>query len=320
MWATLSIISAIGPARAGSRQGRLLLADSPEQGAATTILFADVSGSTRLYESAGDTAAHAAIEKCIWIFRDKTLAAGGRVIKTIGDEIMSVFPEASGAASAAAEIQTAIDELAPVGKTKIGVRIGFHYGPVVERDNDVFGDAVNLAARLTGLAAKGQIMTSRETVDRMSQTQKAFSRRLYSIEVKGKAKEIDLYELLWQQSGDETALATRSDVRQKQAQLKLIYLEQEHLLDGKHAVTLGRDKFADVTIVDRMASRLHGKIEYRLGKFVLTDHSANGTYVTFENEPEVVLRREEVVLRNRGCIAFGQPRHTATEVAEFVCE
>jgi len=295
--------------------------DSSEQGAATTILFADVSGSTRLYEHAGDALAHAAIEKCIAIFRDKTQAGAGRVIKTIGDEVMSVFPDASGAANAAAEIQMAIQELAPVAGSKIGVRIGFHYGPVVEREGDVFGDAVNLAARLAGLAAKGQIMTSRETVDRMTPTQKAFSRRLYSIEVKGKAHEVDLFELLWQQSGEETALATRSEVRRTQAKLRLRYLDQEVLLDGsKGSLTLGRDKLADVTIVDRMGSRLHGKIEYRLGKFVLGDHSANGTYVTFENEPEIILRREEVVLRNKGSIAFGQSRETATEVAEFSCE
>ena len=295
--------------------------DLSEQGATTTILFADVSGSTRLYERAGDALAHAAIDKCIAIFRDKTELGGGRVIKTIGDEVMSVFADASGAASAAAEIQAAIQELPPLANSKIGVRIGFHYGPVVERDGDVFGDAVNLAARLAGLAAKGQIMTSRETVDRMTQSQKAFSRRLYSIEVKGKAQEVDLYELLWQQSGEETALATRSDVRKEHARLRLRYLQQEILLDGERSsLTLGRDKFADVTIVDRMGSRLHGKIEYRLGKFVLADHSANGTYVTFENEPEIVLRREEVVLRNRGSIAFGQSRQTATEVAEFSCE
>ena len=295
--------------------------DSSEQGAATTILFADVSGSTRLYEHAGDALAHAAIEKCIAIFRDKTQHGGGRVIKTIGDEVMSVFPDASGAANAAAEIQMAIQELPPVASSKIGVRIGFHYGPVVEREGDVFGDAVNLAARLAGLAAKGQIMTSRETVDRMTPTQKAFSRRLYSIEVKGKAQEVDLYELLWQQSGEETALATRSEVRKAHAQLRLRYLGQDIVLDvTRSSITLGRDKLADVTIVDRMGSRLHGKIEYRLGKFVLGDHSANGTFVTFENEPEIVLRREEVVLRNKGSIAFGQSRETASEVAEFTCE
>jgi adenylate cyclase len=300
--------------------------ESSEQGAATTILFADVSGSTRLYETAGDALAHAAIEKCIDIFRDKTRHGGGRVVKTIGDEVMSVFPEVSGATIAAAEIQTAIQELAPLAGSKIGVRIGFHFGPVVERDGDVFGDAVNLAARLAGLAAKGQIMTSRETVDRMAPNQKAFSRRLYAIEVKGKAQAVDLYEVLWQQSGEETAMATRADATSSQpqyaaAKLRLKYLNNEIVLDDTRAsITLGRDRFADVTIVDRMGSRLHGKIEYRLGKFVLGDHSANGTFVTFENEPEIVLRREEVVLRNRGKIAFGQSHQTASEVAEFSLE
>jgi adenylate cyclase len=297
--------------------------DSPGEGAATTILFADVSGSTRLYERAGDAIAHAAIDQCVGIFRDKTLQSGGRVIKTIGDEVMAVFADASGAAHAAAEIQTSIQDLAPVAGSKIGVRIGFHYGPVVEREGDVFGDAVNLAARLAGLAAKGQIMTSRETVERMTPTQKAFSRRLYAIEVKGKAQEVDLYEVLWQQSGEETALATRDgSVRTQQpARLTLKYLGQEIVLDSaKSTLTLGRDKFADVTIVDRMGSRLHGKIEYRLGKFMLADHSANGTFVAFENEPEIVLRREEVALRNRGTIAFGQSSKTASEVAEFNCE
>ena len=105
------------------------------------------------------------------------------------------------------------------------------------------------------------------------------------------------------------------------AQLRLKYLDQDIVLDvTRSSITLGRDKLADVTIVDRMGSRLHGKIEYRLGKFVLGDHSANGTFVTFENEPEIVLRREEVVLRNKGSIAFGQSRETASEVAEFSCE
>jgi hypothetical protein len=132
---------------------------------------------------------------------------------------------------------------------------------------------------------------------------------------------VDLYEVLWQQGGEETALATRSEVKQQPMCLRITYVGREIVLDGKNmSLTLGRDKFADVTIVDRMASRLHGKIECRLGKFVLADHSANGTFVTFDNEPEIVLRREEIVLRNKGCIAFGQSRSTATEVAEFQCE
>ncbi len=288
----------------------------------TAVLFVDVCGSTKLYESAGDTVAHAAIDKCIAMFRAKTEAAGGRVVKTIGDEVMSVFRDACAAADSAVEMQLAIDEMPPVGASKIGIRIGFHFGPVVERDGDVFGDSVNLAARLAGLASKGQIMTSRETIDRMTPVQKASSRRLYSIPVKGKAHEVDLYEILWQGGEDQTTLASqRTITKAGDTKLRLKYLERETLLEGaKRSVTLGRDKEADITILDRMASRSHGRIECRLGKFVLSDHSANGTYVTFENEAELMLRREEVVLRGHGYIAFGQSRASATEVAEFTCE
>lgn len=285
------------------------------------MLFVDVSGSTRLYESAGDTIAHAAIDKCIATFRDKTQAAGGRVVKTIGDEVMSVFAEASAAAEAAVEMQLAIQDMPAVGESKIGVRIGFHHGPVVERDGDVFGDTVNIAARLSSLASKGQIMTSRETVEQMSPTQRRLTRRLYSITVKGKANEVDLYEILWQESADQTTLASQRTMAKRADKLRLTYLGNEVVLEpGSNSITLGRDKDAGIVIIDRMASRSHAKIECRLGRFLLHDHSANGTYIAFEDESEMLLRREEVMLRGRGEIAFGQPRATATDVMRFVCE
>ena len=101
----------------------------------------------------------------------------------------------------------------------------------------------------------------------------------------------------------------------------LKYLEQEIVLEGaRTSLTLGRDKGGDLVIIDRMASRQHGKIERRLDKFVLADHSANGTYVTVEGDTEVVLRRAEFALRGHGWIAFGQPRASATETVEFFCE
>ncbi|MBC8021965.1 MAG: adenylate/guanylate cyclase domain-containing protein [Burkholderiales bacterium] len=286
------------------------------------MLFVDVSGSTRLYETAGDAAAHAAIDKCIGIFRSKTQESGGRVVKTIGDEVMAVFDDAGPAADAAVEMQLAIQEEAPVGDATLGVRIGFHHGTVVEREGDVFGDTVNIAARLSALASKGQIMTSRETIERLTAAQRRLSRRLYSISVKGRTQEIDLYEILWQESEEQTTLASqRSMLQSRKSRLRLKYLEAEMLLEGgMPSLTLGRDKKAGLTIVDKMASRSHAKIECRLGRFVLGDHSANGTYVTFEDEPELVLRREEVILRGRGFIAFGQPRASASEVAEFSCE
>jgi len=293
-----------------------------EQLSEVSVLFADVSGSTKLYETAGDAVAHAAVEKCVSIMRDKTLNAKGRVIKTIGDEVMSAFPTADQAADAAIEMQSAISEMPPVGNTQIGIRIGFNHGPVVERDGDVFGDAVNLAARLAGVATKGQIITARDTVMLMSPMLKAATRAITTIQVKGKAQEIQVYELIWQQSADMTTLAsTKSIFKPKKTVLRLkVQGNDVELSSDRPVVALGRDATADVVIRERMASRAHGKIERRLDKFILTDHSANGTFVTIEGDKEIVLRREEFTLRGHGWIAFGQSRASATDVVEFFCE
>ena len=114
------------------------------------VLFADVAGSTALYEVLGDERAFALVENCLQTMSACTTEVHGRVVKTIGDAVMSVFKDADDAAAAAAEMQFRVDKLGPAVGVRLGVRVGFHFGPVVERDNDVFGDTVNLASRLSG--------------------------------------------------------------------------------------------------------------------------------------------------------------------------
>ena len=293
-----------------------------EQLSEAAVLFSDVSGSTKLYETAGDAVAQAAIEKCINLMREKTINAKGRLIKTIGDEAMSVFATADRAADAAIEMQSAIADLPPVGGTRIGIRIGFNYGTVIERDGDVFGDAVNLAARLAGVATRGQIITARDTVMLLAPVRRAATRAITTIQVKGKTQEIEVYELIWQQSADLTVLASqKSFLKAKNAKLRLVIQGRDLVLSAERpAIALGRDASADVVVKERMASRTHGKIERRLDKFVLSDHSANGTFVTIEGDKEIVLHREEFTLRGHGWIAFGQSRATAVDVIEFFCE
>lgn len=289
------------------------------------VLFADVSGSTRLYETAGDTVASAAIEQCIDVFRNETDAMKGRVIKTIGDEVMSVFGSADACVNAAIAMQLGIAALPQVGGTTLGVRIGFHFGPVVEKDGDVFGDTVNLAARLTGLAQKDQIITSRETVDALSPVLRISCRQLYSHQVKGKEQEVGLCEVIWRESDEMTAMVSTQGAmtaaRHAQPLLRLRYHAAEIVLDeARSSLLLGRDKSAQLVIADAMASRSHCKIECRRDKYVLADHSANGTYVTVEGDREIMLRREEFTLRGHGWITFGQPRARTADVVEFFCE
>ena len=287
------------------------------------VLFADVSGSTKLYEAVGDKAAHAAIDLCVKTFSALTEQHGGRVIKTIGDEVMAIFPQASQAGRAAVDIQLSVNEMAPVDKVRLGVRIGFHAGPLVERDGDVFGDTVNLAARLTELASRGQIITSWEAVEQLEPMQRMECRRLYSIAVKGKDREVQICELMWTDTEDATMVVNRTAVHGRPAPggLRLTYRGKSLTLPGdKRAFVLGRDATADLVIADRMASRAHCEIERRQDKIVITDRSANGTYLTIAGDKEIVLRREEALLRSHGWIALGQSRETATEVVEFHCE
>src|SRR5512140_513431 len=109
-----------------------------DQARHVTVLFADVSDSTKLYESEGDKAAMEAIARCVARLRQTVERSGGRVVKTIGDEVMAVFPTPDAAAFAASDMQYSIDGLPLVGSNKLGVRIGFHFGPVIQSDNDIF--------------------------------------------------------------------------------------------------------------------------------------------------------------------------------------
>jgi class 3 adenylate cyclase len=291
------------------------------EAASGCVLFADVSGSTKLYEMVGDKAAHEAIDLCVKLLSALTEQHGGRVVKTIGDEVMAIFPRPGEAARAAVDIQLGMSEMAPVDKVRLGVRVGMHFGPVVERDGDVFGDTVNLAARLTEVASKGQIITSLETVQWLEPIQRLDCRTLYEITVKGKEKDVSICEVLWTDTDDATQLVSSRASTDGTDTLRLVYRSRVLNLSEEHpSLVMGRDAAADLVVPDRMASRTHCVIERRQDKFVLTDRSANGTFLSIDGDREIVLRREESLLRSHGYIALGQPRATATELVEFFCE
>lgn len=293
-----------------------------DQARQVTVLFADVSGSTKLYESEGDKVAMDAIARCVDVMRRTVETAGGRVVKTIGDEVMAVFATPDLAAFSASNMQYAIEALPEVGATKLGVRIGFHFGPVIQSDSDIFGDTVNLAARLVEQAASGQIIFSRETSDRLGAVFRSFKRSLYAIHIKGKTEEVELCELIWRQADDVTmSVTSRTNAKPKPLVLRLKYRDQEIVRRReKDAITIGRDLQCSLVIATSWASRQHCVIERRQDKFVLADQSTNGTYVTEEGGTEILLRREAFGLGKHGWIALGQPQVEAEAVVEYFCD
>jgi len=178
-----------------------------EQVSEAAVLFVDVGGTTKLYETPADALLQAAMESCVRLMEQKTQAAKGRVVKTTGDDVIAMFSTADAAADAAVEIQLAISELPAFRNTALGIRIGCKYGPVVERDGQVSGDAVNLAARLAGVATRGQIVFARDTVMRMSPLLKA-SARAIPIQIKGEPLEGQVYEVMWRFNEDLTTLGS----------------------------------------------------------------------------------------------------------------
>lgn len=286
------------------------------------VLFADVAGSTALYEVLGDERAFALIESCLSVMSACTAESGGRVIKTIGDAVMAVFPGADAAAAASIAMQDRVDKLGPTVGVRLCLRIGFHFGPVVAHDGDVFGDTVNLASRLCDLASKGQIVTDQDSARWLSGSHAAGLRRLFSIPVKGKEAEVELVEIAWQAATPEKTVISMSPASTAGGRARL-----ELAFDGariemgpqRRKVTIGRDHEADFTVRDRSASRAHAMIERRREHFVLVDHSSNGSFVSFDGRPEAKVQHEELTLVGHGFIAFGQPRAEAAQVVEFRC-
>src|SRR5690606_7600940 len=155
------------------------------------ILFADVVGSTQLYEQLGDTKAREMVGRCLEIMREATEVNNGSVIKTMGDEVMSTFPTADDSMNAARRMQEQISTQPDLvhDEGDVAIRIGCHFGAVVQEHRDIFGSAVHIANRMTSQAKAKQIITTLSTVERMSPEWQSTARQIDVATVRGKADE-----------------------------------------------------------------------------------------------------------------------------------
>jgi class 3 adenylate cyclase len=282
-----------------------------------TVLFADISGSTRLFEKYGDVRARQIESRVLDLLAERTIAYHGVVIKTIGDEIMSRFPGATPGVQAACDMQQAMKHDSVLADLNIAIRIGLHHGTVLVEKNDVFGDAVNVAARMVAQAKADQIITSRETVTALSPELQQMTRGLGKVWVRGKQDEMEIVEVIWYESTSLTQMSALTQMSSEEAQKALRNLLNARLLLNYHgqnhevapsteAFTIGRGPRNRLVVDRELVSRSHAAIEFRQGKFILADHSTNGTYLLLENGSRFFVRREEMTLHDRGIICLGQ--------------
>jgi class 3 adenylate cyclase len=270
---------------------------TPEQ-RLKTILFADIAGSTRLYDRLGDQRALALISHCLELLITQAQACKGTLVKTIGDEVMCIFDLPDKAVAAAVHMHEAVNSDSQVLPYHMQVRIGLHHGPVISESGDVYGDAVNIAARMVAQAKGGQIITTGSTLGMLSVDCRSTARLVDQARIKGKPLPIDIYELAWGQPGEMTMITNLpadldGSKRGAEAELALYFQGKRWTIcQSLPVISMGRDSANEIVVNDPRVSRIHARIELRKDRFILVDQSTNGTYIMVEDGQGPMVRRE----------------------------
>jgi adenylate cyclase len=268
-----------------------------------------VCESTRIYQSLGDTKALGLINRLFALLEKEIASHGGVTVKTLGDGLVCRFDDGDSAFRAACAMQEAAAALGSTSDPDLKISIGYTYGPVVLKDGDVFGDTVNVCARLVGLANADQILTTRETIEALSPALRERCRELYSTGLRGREGEIMVCQVIWRLDLETTRI---NDLQGDATAapnwiLKLTHGGETFIADDARALRIGREAGNDVIVNTEHASRSHARIFSRDGSFYIADQSTNGTYLMVDGSTrEVRLRRSEAVLGERGWIGLGK--------------
>ncbi len=289
-------------------------------GVQSTVVFADLFGSTGVFESLGNAKATEAVTQITTWLGEKFEANGGRVVKFLGDGVLVIFKENQDAVAAVVDVQRAyVQRLAHAAPgAYMPLRIGVARGEVEMVDTDCYGDAVNVAARLSELTGPHQIWVNREVIDDSRPLPGTHPRLMGPIHVRGRAEPCTVYQIEWQEDTDSqfftilSPLAVGLAESQHDAlgsQVELSWLDNQKTFKAfELPVHIGRIRQAEFVVSDEHVSRRHARLDWRNGSVVLTDVSSYGCWVRFfGGGADLLLRREECVLHGRGEIALGMP-------------
>jgi len=268
----------------------------------TAVLFARVSANERPQVEALAQAAE---------------LSGGRVVRRQGDAIMALFATADAAAAAATRMHAYVETGGPQA-SELRVRIGMQSGPVTQDGHEVLGDTVNLALEFSRLAENGQIVTSAETAATLNSGVRAAVRPFAA---SGAGGGLALREVAWRDASHQLLGAQKAAPAPRPTAIRLAYRDKLLLRRREwDIVTLGRDADLDFVIPQQTVSRRHCDVIRRAGRFLLRDHSTNGTFVMVEGEGEVHVHVGELVLTKRGWIAPGLSGDVTEDVVRYSCE
>ncbi len=281
------------------------------------ILFADIAGSTELYEREGDVEAHRRVAESLAAMSQAVTQHQGVVLRTVGDSTLASFNSCDNALLAACTMQQMHKH------TPLSVRAGFHYGPVIPDKGDVYGNAVNIAARVASFAKTEEITATEFSISQLSDENRDRAKLLDKIQVKGISEPVGIYRINWEL--DDTmhtrvAPSTINTVVQNEKLSLVLHTgaAEFHLNKDTSTLTIGRDGNCDVAIDGDRVSRKHAQLQWAAGQIQLSDSSTNGTYVHRVGQPALFVRRETIVIEGSGEIGLGcLPSEDATHAVRF---
>ena len=290
------------------------------------VLFADISGSTQLYERYGDIVARRDVGTCLDLLSRVVSEFDGKVVKTIGDEIMCTFNDPSSAARAADEMHIRIQKAGEAQCFESGplrIKIGWHYGAVYRRDDDILGEAPLTAQQVIKLANPSETLTTGPSLAELPGELKEVARFIDSKKAVAWDGNVDVYALAWEKGVDATQIISSILVTSgiKHSRLVMVYGDREYEMGKEnHCFRIGRADDNDLCLQSNRASRHHAEIIFRHDRFHLNDNSANGTVLIGADNRMTRLYREEMMLNGSGVICFGTATNVDPDVAvEFHC-
>lgn len=265
-----------------------------------SVLFADICGSTPLYADTGNQVALRLVAERLDEMSRVVVSEGGKVIRSKGDDVLCTFEDSSACLRAATRITHQLGAL-------LDVRAAGHIGDIIEARRDLFGDAVNLAARLLALARPGEVLVSGEFHQALSSLDQKelqfFDRQV----LRGITTPVDVYKVTPIDADLTYVKREHSASFINQVSIQPKFQNQRRIIaDADGPCLLGRSTSCDIVVPERCVSRTHAVIEARGDKISITDKSSLGTWVRADTG-EILLRRESQFLTGRGTISLGEP-------------
>ncbi len=286
----------------------------------TTVVFADLMGSTSLFEATGNARATLAVTRLTQWICEVFVDHGGHIVKTLGDGVLATFTREADAIEAVVSLQRRHQkELGNPSKAmSMPIRVGVASGEVELVAGDCYGDAVNVAARLSDLSGANQIWATNSTLTNTEELAGVRFRPLGPIAIRGRAEPCVVSQIEWKtdeatdfltMQGDIDTMMPKSAADALGGEIQLTWLDTKATFRAFDLpIHIGRVRNVEFTVNDPRVSREHARIAWRNGSVVLMDVSTYGCWVRFNGAgADLTLRRDECVLHGRGEIALGAP-------------